>query len=202
MKDLKVYSDKELIQIILGDKTPEVADQILTYQVGGLRALNRIDEAYLLHLGVTQGRREKLLCSLELGRRIQFAEVSENFTVKSSSDVFEFFKPSLSALSHEQFHIVYLNRANRLIKDVCISKGGLTGTVVDTRIILKEALILNASSMVLVHNHPSGNKMPSSADITITKKLTEAGKAVEIPVLDHIIIADQSYYSFADDGAL
>ncbi len=202
MKDLKVYSDKELVQIILGDKTLEVADQILTYQVGGLRALNKIDEAYLLHLGVTQGRREKLLCSLELGRRIQFAEVSDSFTVRSSLSVFEFFNPSLSALNHEQFHVLYLNRANRLIKDVCVSKGGLTGTVVDTRVILKEALFLNAASMILAHNHPSGNKMPSSADISITKNLKEAGKTVEIPVLDHIIIADQSYYSFADDGAL
>lgn len=142
------------------------------------------------------------MCAIELGRRIQAADMQNVLMVKNSASVFEYCKSKLAGLAHEEFYALLLNRGNRLVKEYQVSKGGISGTVVDIRMILKEALFVGAACMVLVHNHPSGNKQPSQADITLTKKIQEAAKFMDISVLDHVIIADQSYYSFADDGII
>jgi DNA repair protein RadC len=202
MKDLNEYSNKELLQVVLGDRAGHLSETILTYKEGGIRTLNTFNEPFLAHIGVSQGRRERLLCAIELGRRIQAAEMQNVLKVKNSASVFEYCKSKLSGLAHEEFHVLLLNRSNRLVKEYQVSKGGISGTVVDIRMILKEALFVGAACMILVHNHPSGNKQPSQADITLTKQIQEAAKFMDISVLDHIIIADQSYYSFADDGII
>lgn len=202
MKHLASYSDKEIIQNLINDKDGEITELILNSSEGGLRTLNKIDEVYLSNLNISKGKREKLLFSLELGRRVHTAESRERFQIKSSHDVFLYVHAELSALNHEAFNVIYLNRNNTIIKYSNIFRGGIAGVVVDVRLILKEALFLNCTSIVLVHNHPSGNKLPSDADISITKKVKDAAKFMDIAVLDHIIIADQEYYSFADEGAL
>lgn len=202
MKDLNEYSNKELLQVVLSDGAGHLSETILTYKPGGLRTLNTFNEPFLAHIGVSQGRRERLLCAVELGRRIQAADMQNVLMVKNSASVFEYCKSKLSGLAHEEFYALLLNRGNRLVKEYQVSKGGISGTVVDIRMILKEALFVGAACMVLVHNHPSGNKQPSQADITLTKKIQEAAKFMDISVLDHVIIADQSYYSFADDGII
>lgn len=202
MKDLNEYSNKELLQVVLSDGAGHLSETILTYKPGGLRTLNTFNEPFLAHIGVSQGRRERLLCAIELGRRIQAADMQNVLMVNNSASVFEYCKSKLSGLAHEEFYVLLLNRGNRLVKEYQVSKGGISGTVVDIRMILKEALFVGAACMVLVHNHPSGNKQPSQADITLTKKIQEAAKFMDISVLDHVIIADQSYYSFADDGII
>lgn len=202
MKDLNEYSNKELLQVVLSDGAGHLSETILTYKPGGLRTLNTFNEPFLAHIGVSQGRRERLLCAIELGRRIQAADMQNVLMVKNSASVFEYCKSKLSGLEHEEFYVLLLNRGNRLVKEYQVSKGGISGTVVDIRMILKEALFVGAACMVLVHNHPSGNKQPSQADITLTKKIQEAAGFLDISVLDHVIIADQSYYSFADDGII
>jgi len=122
--------------------------------------------------------------------------------IKSSNDAYQILQPILGHLPHEEFWILMLNRSNRILTRYNVSKGGLTGTVIDVRLILKKALESHAASMILAHNHPSGNKQPSGADQTITHKIADAGQIMDIPVIDHIIIAENNYFSFADEGML
>ena len=124
----------------------------------------------------------------------------EKIPIKSSETVFRLFFPLLGELDHEEFWLLMLNRANRVLGRYKVSQGGLSGTVIDTRIILKKALDVLASSMVVCHNHPSGNNQPSDADVRITEKLKKAAGMLEIKLLDHVIIAGKSYFSFADEG--
>lgn len=202
MKELSQYTNKELLQVIINDNKGELSESLLTYKEGGLRTLNQLNEPFLAEIGVSQTCRKRLLCAMELGRRVQEAQLDNDVVIRSSKCIFDLCKTEMAALEHEEFHVLYLNRSNRLLKKQCISKGGLTGTVVDVRLIVREALFLSACSMVLLHNHPSGNKQPSEVDIKITHKINQAAKFMDIIVIDHIIIADQSYYSFADDGVL
>jgi DNA repair protein RadC len=143
-----------------------------------------------------------LLAALELGRRKSSATALKKDKITSSADAAALLQPHLSDLSHEEFWVLYLNRANQRIAMTAISKGGVNGTVVDPKIIFREALEQKASSIILFHNHPSGNTNPSEADIQLTKKVKEAGKNLEISVLDHLIIAGATFYSFADEGLL
>ena len=139
---------------------------------------------------------------MELGRRRKDEEYKERVKIGSSNDIYQLVKPELMDLQKEEFWVILLNRANRLIKKEQISSGGVSGTVADPKIIFKAALDQYASSIILVHNHPSGNLKPSQADISLTKKMKEVGNLLEIPVLDHIIFSDQGYLSFADEGLL
>ena len=201
MKDLNEYSNKELLQVVLGDGAGHLSETILTYKEGGIRTLNTFNEPFLAHIGVSQGRRERLLCAIELGRRIQAAEMQNVLKVKNSASVFEYCKSKLSGLEHEEFHVLLLNRSNRLVKEYQVSKEDFRdrgGYSYD----FERSPFVGAACMILVHNHPSGNKQPSQADITLTKQIQEAAKFMDISVLDHVIIADQSYYSFADDGII
>jgi len=139
---------------------------------------------------------------MELGRRRSGTQQVEKTSIKSSETVFNLFHPLLSDLEHEEFWLLMLNRANRVIGRFKVSQGGLSGTVIDTRIILKKALDNLASSIIVCHNHPSGNLQPSDADVKITEKLKKAAEILEIKLLDHIIIANKSYFSFADEGLI
>ena len=141
-----------------------------------------------------------IIAALELGRRRNLAEAEQKVQIKSSRDIYEVMYPLIADLPNEEFWVLHLNKANRIIDKERISIGGIGGTVVDVKIILKSALQKLASAMILVHNHPSGNLTPSDADLSITKKLRDAATYLEIMVLDHVIIGDKNYYSFADNG--
>lgn len=137
-----------------------------------------------------------------MGRRRKKAEVIEKPQIQSSNDVFELFQPLLADIPHEEFWVALLNRSNRIIDTIRVSQGGVSGTVTDIRLILKHAIEKLASSIILCHNHPSGNNKPSDNDIAITRKVKDAGNVMDIAVLDHIIICEKNYYSFADEGII
>jgi DNA repair protein RadC len=142
------------------------------------------------------------MAALELGRRRKESEPDEKPKVVISADAAAIFKPLLSDLPHEEFWVLLLNRNNLVIDKLMISRGGLTGTIIDVRIIMKMALDNLACSIILGHNHPSGNLIPSEADKEITQKIKEAGKLLDISVLDHLIIGNNSYFSFTDEGLI
>ncbi len=152
--------------------------------------------------GVGQAKAITIIAALELGNRRRMSEVMEKEKIGSSKDVFNMFRNILSDSHYEEFWLLLLNRANKILRTINISSGGLSGTVADPKKIFKMALDNNASSIILCHNHPSGNIKPSDADIKLTKKLTEAGKLLDLPVLDHVIIGEEKYYSFADESKI
>jgi DNA repair protein RadC len=205
---VQYLSDAELLAILLGSGTKnmtvvELARQILKDAGNNLQLLGRMGIEELLRIkGVGPAKAITVLAALELGRRRSGLQHPEKIPVKSSETVYRLFLPLLGDLEHEEFWLLMLNRANRVLGRYKVSQGGLSGTVIDTRIILKKALDNLASSIIVCHNHPSGNKQPSDADVKITEKLKKAAEMLEIKLLDHVIIADKSYFSFADEGLI
>jgi len=201
-------SDSELLAILLGSGTKnmtavELARVILKEAGNSLQVLGKQGISDLIKIkGVGPAKAITLLAALELGRRRAGMQHPEKIPVKSSATVFQIFHPLMGELEHEEFWLLMLNRANRVVGRYKVSQGGLSGTVIDTRIILKKALDNLASSIIVCHNHPSGNKQPSDADVKITEKLKKAAEMLEIKLLDHVIIADKSYFSFADEGLI
>jgi DNA repair protein RadC len=208
MKGKSALSDAELIGILIGSGTismsaVDLAKVILNDVNNNLNDLAKLSVKDLQKFkGIGEAKAISIMSALELGRRRRESESPKKLKITSSKDVYDIMAPNLLDLSHEEFWVLLLNRANAVIKKVQISAGGVAGTVADPKIIFKTALENLSSSMILVHNHPSGNLSPSQADKEITKKMKEAGKLLEIPVLDHIIFADKNYYSFADEGIL
>lgn len=151
--------------------------------------------------GLTPKKAATLVAAFALGRRSQAAP-KDKIPVRSSQTVYDLFRPTMADLQHEEFWLITMNRANRILGKHKISQGGLSGTVIDTRIILKKSLDDLAASIIVCHNHPSGNIQPSDADINITKKLKSAAEVMEIQTLDHVIVANGGYYSFADEGLI
>ena len=205
---IQYLSNAELIAILLGSGTRhmtavELARQILKEAGNSLQELGRKGIGELVRIkGVGPAKATSILAALELGRRRAGMQYSEKIPVKSSETVYRLFHPLMGDLEHEEFWLLMLNRANRILGRFKVSQGGLSGTVIDTRIILKKALDNLASSIIVCHNHPSGNKQPSDADVKITGKLKKAAEMLEIKLLDHVIIADKSYFSFADEGLI
>jgi DNA repair protein RadC len=152
--------------------------------------------------GIGEAKAISIVAALELGRRRRVEEAVELVKITSSKVIFELMQPIIGELPHEEFWIVYLNNSNKVITKTQLSKGGITGTVVDIRIAFKMALEIGATSIVLCHNHPSGSLKPSEADKQITQKLKRAGESLEITILDHVIITETSYFSFVDQGIL
>ena len=208
LKGTSSLSDAELIAILLGSGTTtvsavELAKRILKGVDNNLHDLARLSVKDLMKIkGIGEAKAVTIIAALEVGRRRKEIDPEEKPKISSSKDVFELLKPHLQDLHHEEFWIVLLNRANRVLKKHQISQGGVAGTVADPKIIFKIALEELASGVILAHNHPSGNLTASQADIDLTKKLKEAGKLLEIQVLDHLILAGQKYFSFADEGVL
>lgn len=208
LKGKSALSDAELIAILIGSGTRslsavEVAKQILAEADHNLNELARFSVKDLQKIkGIGEAKAISIVSALELGRRRKDNEFKEKVKITCSRDIYDLMKPELMDLPKEEFWVLLLNRANRLIKKEQISSGGISGTVADPKIIFKAALDQYASSIVLVHNHPSGNLKPSQADINLTNKMKEAGKLLEIPVLDHIIFGDEDYLSFVDEGIL
>lgn len=152
--------------------------------------------------GIGKAKAVSIIAAMELGRRRRLEESLEKPFIRSSTDAFNIMNPIIGDLPHEEFWILMLSRSNRLIHQYNLSKGGMTGTVIDVRMVMKRALETRASSLILVHNHPSGNTRPSDADTKITEKLRDAAKIMDVPVIDHIIVTDNSYFSFADENMI
>ncbi len=201
-------TESELLAILIGSGDSKnnalvLAREILSSCNDDLHALSRMDVNQLIRVkGVGNAKAIRIISAFELGRRRSSQEAGKKCSVTCSKDAADVLHPILADLSHEEFWVLYLNRANKIIKQQMISKGGIAGTVVDSRLIFKSALDSLSSSIILAHNHPSGNEKPSKADTELTQRLKEAGKFLEIPVLDHIILTSEAYFSFADEGLL
>ena len=201
-------SDAELIAILIGSGTRnrsavDLARELLAMAGNSLTGLGRMSAGEIRMIkGMGDAKAVVIAAALELGRRRKAAEASASMQIKSSQDVFSIFSPVMEDLPHEEFWILFLNRANRVTGRMKISQGGVSGTVTDVRIVMKKAIESLASGLVICHNHPSGNTSPSDSDIRITRKIKEAGELMDIQLLDHLIIAGQAYYSFADNGEI
>ena len=207
-KGVKSLSDTELLAILIRSGTRdisavELAREILNLSKNNLSELGKKTVTEFMKLkGIGEAKAISIVAALELGRRRNYSDSPEKSSVTSSSDVYNYFKPLITDISHEEFWVLYLNRSNKVIDQYKLSQGGISGTVIDIRLIMKRAIELLASSIIVCHNHPSGNKNPSDNDKAITTKLKIAGEQLEIRLLDHLIITDNSYFSFADEGML
>ena len=208
LKGTSSLSDAELIGILIGSGTPslsavDVAKKILQSVDNNLNELARLSVKDLMKAkGIGEAKAITIIAALELGRRRNDLEPNEKLKITSSKDAFELLKGDFMDLPHEEFWVLLVNRANRVVKKKRVSEGGVSGTVADPKIIFKLALEELATGVIVAHNHPSGNLMASQSDIDLTKKLKEAGKVMEIQLLDHIIVAGNKYLSFADEGML
>lgn len=208
LKGTSALSDTELIAILLGTGTAsmsavDVAKTILQTVGNNLDDLARLSVKDLTKIkGIGQAKAITIVSALELGRRRKETNTQTRPKISGSKDAYDLLKGDLMDIPHEEFWVVLLNRANRIIKKQQISLGGVHGTVADPKIIFKLALEELASGIIVAHNHPSGNLTASQQDIDLTKKLKEAGKLLEIQLLDHLIVAGKNYYSFADEGVL
>jgi DNA repair protein RadC len=207
-KGTSSLSDAELLAILInsGTKDKSAVDlgrELLSVVNNNLNSLGRLTIADLKKLhGIGPARAVTIAAALELGRRRKLSEVPEVSQIKCSKDVADIFQPILSDLAHEEFWILFLNRSNKVINRMKLSQGGISGTVTDVRIVMKKAIEFLASGIIVCHNHPSGNLNPSESDTKITQKIKEAGILMDIQLLDHLIISDKDYYSFADNGML
>lgn len=207
-KGKAALSDAELIAILIGsgnrDETAvELSKRILGSTGNNLNELGKMDIAALTTFkGIGEAKAISIVAAMELGRRRKEIPSVKKRAITCSNDAFMEIQDSLVDLPHEEFWILMLNRANKVIAKKNVSKGGVSGTVADAKLIFKPALEKLACSIVLCHNHPSGNLKPSDADMKLTSKLKQAGKSLDIPILDHLIIGDNAYFSFADEGIL
>jgi DNA repair protein RadC len=208
LKGTAALTDAELIAILLGTGTAslsavDLAKNLLQQAGNNLDDLARLSVKDLMKIkGIGEAKAITIISALEIGRRRKEINVAERPKISGSKDAYELVRGELMDLPHEEFWVIMLNRANRLIKTHQISQGGVHGTVADPKIIYKTALESLASGIIVAHNHPSGNLTPSQQDVELTKKLKEAGKLLEIQLLDHVIVAGKNYYSFADEGLI
>ena len=208
LKGRNTLSDAELIAILIGsgnrnETAVDLSKKILNSIDNDLNQLGKLSVSDLKKFkGIGEAKAISIVAALELGRRRKDTDTNKKIAIKSSSDGYNEIASVLNDLKHEEFWVIYLNRKNEVIKKENISKGGVSGTIADSKIIFKNAIELLASSVILCHNHPSGNLKPSNADIELTKKLKEIGILMETPVLDHIIVGEKKYFSFADEGLI
>ncbi len=208
LKGKDALSDAELIAILIGsgsrnESAVQLSKRILQSADNNLNALGKLSIAQLTEFkGIGDAKAITIVAAMELGRRRREEEAQVLKKITSSRSVFEIMQPLLGELPHEEFWILFLNNSNKVIKKEQISKGSITGTLVDVRLVFKTALEIYATSMVLCHNHPSGKLAPSDADRQLTRKIKVAGEQLDVKVLDHLIITEKTYYSFADEGIL
>lgn len=207
-KGRSVLSDAELIAILIGsgsrnESAVALAKRILASVNNNLNELGKLSIKQLMQFkGIGEAKAVTIAAALEMGRRRRGEEAQKITKINSSKDAFDLLQPGMGELEHEEFWILYLNNANKVLHSAQLSKGGLTGTLVDVRIVMRQALELGAVALVLAHNHPSGTLKPSKGDRDVTGKLKRAALALDITVLDHIIITQKEYFSFADEGIL
>ncbi len=201
-------TDSELLAILIGsgnrsESAVALCKRILASVNHNLNALSKLSVAQLQEFkGIGQAKAISIVSALELGRRKREKEEPNPHKINSSKSVFNIMQPLLGNLQHEEFWVLYLNNSNTVIHKEQISKGGITSTVVDVRLVLKKALEINAVALVLCHNHPSGTLKISNSDKNITQKIKQASESLDIKLLDHIIITEQNYTSFADKELL
>lgn len=208
IKGVATLSDAELLAILIGSGTKNesavaISQRILTTVSNNLNELGKFTLKNFKSIkGIGDARAVTIMAALELGRRRNKVEALDRKKIQSSKDVVDLFQPILADLPHEEFWVLLLNRANKIIDQYRITQGGTTSTIFDVKLIIKGALERAASSIIVCHNHPSGNCKPSDHDISITRKLKEAALLMDIALLDHIIITDNECYSFADNGLM
>src|SRR6187402_1323169 len=206
LKGKSVLSDAELIAILIGsgsrnESAVDLSKRILGSVDNNLNALGKLTIQQLMNFkGIGEAKAISIIAAMEMGRRRKNEDAVELTKITSSRAVFEVMQPIIGELSHEEFWVLFLNNSNKILFKTQLSKGGMTGTMVDVRIVFKVAFEQNATAIILVHNHPSGKLQASDADIQITKKIKNAGQQLDIPVLDHIIVTETGYYSFVDEG--
>jgi DNA repair protein RadC len=206
LKGKAVLSDAELVAILIGsgsrnESAVSLSKRILASVNNNLNALGKLSLKQLMEFkGIGEAKAVTIAAALELGRRRRVEEALTLQKITSSKAVFDIMQPIIGELLHEEFWVLYLNNSNKVIYKAQLSKGGITGTVVDVRLIFKMAFENNATAIILSHNHPSGKLLASDADREITKKLKFAGEQLDIKVLDHIIITENGYLSFQDEG--
>ncbi len=207
-KGKESLSDSELVAILLNsgsgkESAIDVAKKVLRLGENNLDELGKVSIKDLMSIkGIGEARAVTLVAALELGRRRHGSLLLDKKRIHSSMELADYLKSSLKDHAYEVFAVVFMNRSNKIKHFEIISKGGLTHTIVDPRIIFLKAIEVQATSLVLCHNHPSGNLRPSKADEEITAKLKNAGKLLDINVIDHLIVSDEGYYSFADEGMI
>ncbi len=208
LKGKAALSDAELIAILIGsgnrnESAVDLAKRILNSVDNNINKLVKLNVANLCKFkGIGQAKAISIITALELGKRQRLEEALVLPKMTSSKAVFKIMQPILEDLSHEEFWVIYLNNSNKILKKTALSKGGITGTLIDIRLLFKIAIELTAIGIILCHNHPSNKLQPSNEDLKITKKIKEAGAVLDIKVLDHLIITKIGYFSFADDGIL
>lgn len=206
LKGKQALSDAELIAILIGsgsrnESAVSLSKRILASVENNLNSLGKLSLKQLMEFkGIGEAKAITIAAALELGRRRRAEETLDLKKITSSKAVFEIMQPIIGELPHEEFWVLYLNNSNKVVYKSQLSKGGITGTVVDVRLIFKIALEQNATSIILTHNHPSGKLIASDADKEVTKKLKLAGDQLDVKVLDHIIITEKEYLSFQDEG--
>lgn len=205
LKGKEALSNAELIAILIGsgsrnESAVDLSKRILL-SAENLNALGKMSILQFTKFkGIGEAKAITIMAALELGRRRRSEDASKLGKITSSKIVFEMMQPIIGELSHEEFWVLFLNNSNKVISKSQLSKGGITGTIVDVRLVFKLALESGATSLILCHNHPSGNLQPSDADKQITKKLKVAGDSLDVKILDHLIITETKYYSFVDEG--
>ncbi|MFK5891483.1 MAG: DNA repair protein RadC [Flavobacteriaceae bacterium] len=201
-------SDAELIAILIGsgsrnETAVDLAKRILASVDYNLQTLAKLSVEDLMQFkGIGEAKAISIITALELGKRRRLEKALEIKKITSSKSVYELMQPLLGDLKHEEFWVLFLNNANVVLSKQCLSKGGLTGTLVDTRLVFKPALSQLATGIILCHNHPSGTLKPSDSDKQLTQKIKDAGLTLDIKILDHLIITEKAYFSFADEGLI
>ncbi len=207
-KGKTMVSDAELIAILIGsgsrsESAVALSKRILASVENNLNQLGKCSVNELcLFKGIGEVKAISIIAALELGKRRRAQEALERKKINSSAAAFEILQPLIGELPHEEFWVIYLNNSNKVLQTSQLSKGGITGTLVDVRLAFKQALELGAVGIILAHNHPSGTLKPSESDIKLTGKIKSAGESLDINILDHLIITEKAYFSFADEQML
>lgn len=208
LKGKSALSDAELIAIIIGsgsrEKTAvELSQEILNFAENSLNKLARLTVADLMRFkGVGEAKAITITATLEVARRKSVAIEPDKKQIQTSKQAYDVVRPFLEDLQHEEFYVIAMDRANNVIRPILISKGGISGTIADGKLIFKELLDVKASACILAHNHPSGQRKASRQDIELTKRIANFGSFIDLPILDHIIITGATYFSFRDEGLL
>lgn len=201
-------SDAEILAIIIGSGTRnqsavDVSREILSHVANDFSKLSKLSVKDLMKFnGIGEAKAVSIVAAMEIGRRRKEIENLNRRKVSSSSQVYQLLRPVFCDLMHEEFHVIFLNTSNIILHQERVGQGGITGTVADGKIIFKMALQHNATGLIIAHNHPSGNLNPSESDIFLTKNLKKFGELINIKILDHLIMTDEKYFSFADHGVL
>ena len=207
-KGKDILTDAELMAILIGsgsrsESAVDLCKRILSGSNNNLNALGKVSIKQLMEFkGIGEAKAITIIAAMELGRRRRSEETPQQKKIESSQSAFEIMQPIIGELPHEEFWIIYLNNSNKVIHKNQLSKGGITGTLVDVRLVMKTAIEVGATALILAHNHPSGTLRPSEADKQITKKLKTASESLDIKVLDHLIVTEKAYFSFADEGMM